>query len=193
VAICPKAGFTGNVLAIFESFFELINVVFIQKLIYNRHMDKYKNFPDSPRVMTEEEGEVYFQNMLLQIKKFEPDEIVAVNRSGFSYAMWASQMLKLPLGAYWPKTNRLVVEDTSKRVVFVDDNILQGSTYLQTKEFMQSSAIEWRWAVLFSDWNTPENIRREVIQGVRLSYFAEEPIWGSKKISQDYGVRYRDE
>jgi len=87
----------------------------------------------------------------------------------------------------------LVVEDTSKRVVFVDDNILQGSTYLQTKEFMQSSAIEWRWAVLFSDWNTPENIRREVIQGVRLSYFAEEPIWGSKKISQDYGVRYRDE
>jgi len=161
--------------------------------IYNSVMDKYKNFPDAPRVMTEEEGEVYFQNMLLQIKKFEPDEIVAVNRSGFSYAMWASQMLKLPLGAYWPKTNRLVVEDTSKRVVFVDDNILQGSTYLQTKEFMQSSVIEWRWAVLFSDWNTPESIRREVIQGVRLSYFAEEPIWGSKKISQDYGVRYRDE
>jgi hypothetical protein len=47
--------------------------------------------------------------------------------------------------------------------------------------------------VLFSDWLTPEEVRNEIIQGVRLPYFAEEPMWGSKKISQDYGVRYRDE
>jgi hypothetical protein len=53
--------------------------------------------------------------------------------------------------------------------------------------------VEWRWAVLFSDWHTPEEVRNEIIQGVRLPYFAEEPMWGSRKISQDYGVRYRDE
>jgi hypothetical protein len=151
------------------------------------------DFPQPPRVISELEGEVYFQKMLAQIKEFNPDEIIAVSRSGFSYAMWAAQTLKLPLGAYWPDDNKLVAKTKSKRLVFVDDNILQGNTYLETKSFMEGYNYEWRWAVLFSDWFTPEKIRNEIIQGVRLPYFAEEPIWGSRKISQDYGIRYRDE
>jgi orotate phosphoribosyltransferase-like protein len=152
------------------------------------------NFPEQPRVMSDEEGERYFQTMLEQIRKFNPDEIIAVNRSGFSYAMWVSQILKLPLGAYFPKKQQLVFSEAPKRIVFVDDNILQGSTFKQTKEFMaQYPDIEWCWAVLFSDWHTPEDVRNEIIQGVRLPYFAEEPMWGSMKISKDYGVRYRDE
>jgi hypothetical protein len=132
--------------------------------------------------------------MLEQINAFAPDEIIAVNRSGFSYAMWVAQILKLPLGAYWPKQQHFLSTTDPKRIVFVDDNILQGSTYLATKEFMKTMPdVEWRWAVLFSDWHTPEEVRNEIIQGVRLPYFAEEPMWGSRKISQDYGVRYRDE
>jgi orotate phosphoribosyltransferase-like protein len=157
-------------------------------------MDKFKDFPQQPRQMSDVEGENYFQNMLEQINAFAPDEIIAVNRSGFSYAMWVAQILKLPLGAYWPKQQHFLSTTDPKRIVFVDDNILQGSTYLATKEFMKSmSDVEWRWAVLFSDWHTPEEVRNEIIQGVRLPYFAEEPMWGSRKISQDYGVRYRDE
>jgi adenine/guanine phosphoribosyltransferase-like PRPP-binding protein len=157
-------------------------------------MDKFKDFPLQPRQMPDVEGEKYFQHMLEQINAFAPDEIIAVNRSGFSYAMWVAQILKLPLGAYWPKQKNLVSTTDPKRIVFVDDNILQGSTYLATKEFMKSMPdVEWRWAVLFSDWHTPEAIRYEIIQGVRLPYFAEEPMWGSRKVSQDYGVRYRDE
>lgn len=157
-------------------------------------MDKFKDFPLQPRQMPDVEGEKYFQHMLEQINAFAPDEIIAVNRSGFSYAMWVAQILKLPLGAYWPKQTNLVSTADPKRIVFVDDNILQGSTYLATKEFMKSMPdVEWRWAVLFSDWHTPEAIRHEIIQGVRLPYFAEEPMWGSRKISQDYGIRYRDE
>jgi hypoxanthine phosphoribosyltransferase len=144
--------------------------------------------------MSDVEGENYFQHMLEQINAFAPDEIIAVNRSGFSYAMWVAQILKLPLGAYWPKQQHFLSTTDPKRIVFVDDNILQGSTYLSTKEFMKSMPdVEWRWAVLFSDWHTPVVIRDEIIQGVRLPYFAEEPMWGSRKISQDYGVRYRDE
>jgi hypothetical protein len=79
--------------------------------------------------------------------------------------------------------------------VFIDDNILSGNTYKDTKLFMARyyPDCEWRWAVLFSDWNTPEDVRNEIIQGVRLPYFAMEPMWGSRKISIDYGVRYRDE
>lgn len=161
-------------------------------------MDKYKDFPEQPRQMTDEEGNSYFMSMVDAIAKYNPDEIVAVSRSGFSYAMWAAQILKLPLGAYWPENYLLVFGKNRKpkRIVFVDDNILQGTTFNNTKEIMQTSEmkdIEWKWAVLFSDWHTPESIRNEIIQGVRLPYFAEEPMWGSRKVSKDYGVRYRDE
>ena len=156
-------------------------------------MNKFTDFPEQPRVMTDSEGSSYFENMLEQIALFNPDEIIAVNRSGFSYAMWVAQILKKPLGAYWPKTNTLI--HSGKRLVFVDDNILQGETYSNTKTFMRQSHpdISFKWAVLFSDWHTPENVRNEIIQGVRLPYFAEEPVWGSKKVSVDYGIRYRDE
>jgi adenine/guanine phosphoribosyltransferase-like PRPP-binding protein len=160
-------------------------------------MNKFTDFPQQPRIMTADEGERYFDVMLHEIAQFEPDEIVAVARSGFSYAMWVSQILKKPLGVYWPKNNRLHFDSlTPKKVVFVDDNILGGSTYTATKSLMQQDQfkhIEWRWAVLFSDWHTPQVIRDEIIQGVRLNYFAEEPMWGSRKVSQDYGVRFRDE
>lgn len=158
-------------------------------------MDKNTDFPFPPKYMSELEGMVYFENMLAQIEEFKPQEIVAVARSGFSYAMWAAQRLKLPLGAYWPKLSQLFTNSDPERIVFVDDNILQGSTYNDTKKFMAQyyPSTAWRWAVLFTDWNTPPEIRDQVIHGVRLSYFAVEPFWGTMKTSQDYGVRFRDE
>ena len=158
-------------------------------------MNKFTDFPEQPRQMSNEEGESYFNEMVKQIADFNPNEIVAVARSGFSYAMWTAQILKLPLGAYWAERGELITGSDPERIVFVDDNILSGTTYKDTKRFMDTyyPTTEWRWAVLFSDWLTPEDVRNEIIQGVRLPYFAEEPMWGSKKISQDYGVRYRDE
>lgn len=160
-------------------------------------MNKFTDFPQQPRHMLADEGERYFDVMLNEIAQFDPDEIVAVARSGFSYAMWVSQILKKPLGVYWPKHNMLYFDsEKPKKIVFVDDNILGGSTYTGTKSLMQQDQfkhIDWRWAVLFSDWHTPQSVRDEIIQGVRLDYFAEEPIWGSRKVSKDYGVRFRDE
>ncbi len=158
-------------------------------------MDKYKDFPEQPRKMANDEAVEYFNIMLKEISEYDPDEIVAVSRSGFSYAMWVSQILKKPLGAYWPDNDTFIVHSNPKKIVFIDDNILQGSTFLKTKDFMKSRVpnVEWAWAVLFSDWHTPEDIRNQIIQGVRLPYFAEETLWGSCKVSKDYGVRFRDE
>ena len=158
-------------------------------------MNKFTDFPEQPRIMTNDEGETYFNNMVSQINDFKPNEIIAVARSGFSYAMWTAQILKLPLGAYWSDRGELITGTDPERIVFVDDNILSGTTYKDTKLFMERyyPLTEWRWAVLFSDWLTPETVRNEIIQGVRLPYFAEEPMWGSKKVSADYGVRFRDE
>jgi hypoxanthine phosphoribosyltransferase len=158
-------------------------------------MNKFTDFPEQPRVMSDAEGNQHFENMLAQIAEFKPTEIIAVARSGFSYAMWAAQILKLPLGAYWSERGELITGSDPERIVFVDDNILSGTTYKDTKLFMDRyyPDTEWRWAVLFSDWHTPEEVRNEIIQGTRLPYFAEEPMWGSRKVSADYGVRYRDE
>ena len=158
-------------------------------------MNKFTDFPEQPRIMSNVEGEQYYNNMLAQIAEFKPTEIVAVARSGFSYAMWVAQELKLPLGAYWPDLSNMFNTRDPERIVFVDDNILQGTTYKATKEYMAKyyPNVEWRWAVLFSDWHTPEQVRDQIIQGTRLPYFAEEPMWGSRKVSADYGVRYRDE
>lgn len=158
-------------------------------------MNKFTDFPEQPRVMSDAEGNQHFENMLAQIAEFKPTEIIAVARSGFSYAMWAAQILKLPLGAYWAERGELITGSDPERIVFVDDNMLSGTTYKDTKLFMDRyyPDTEWRWAVLFSDWHTPEEVRNEIIQGTRLPYFAEEPMWGSRKVSADYGVRYRDE
>jgi len=158
-------------------------------------MNKFTDFPEQPKIMTNAEGELYFDNMVNQISEFQPNEIIAVARSGFSYAMWVAQILKLPLGAYWAERGELITGTDPERIVFIDDNILSGTTYKDTKLFMDRyyPNTEWRWAVLFSDWHTPEDVRNEIIQGTRLPYFAEEPMWGSKKISQDYGIRFRDE
>ena len=151
-------------------------------------------FPMPPRAITHSEGTAYFENMVAQIQEFNPDEIVAVARSGFSYAMWAAQRLRLPLGVYYHSPSRLITQSADpKRIVFVDDNILQGSTYQTAVEYMAQRSEKWQWAVLFSDWFTPASVRESIIQGTRLPFFAEEPMWGSHKVSVDYNVRFRDE
>ena len=158
-------------------------------------MIDHSEFANRPhRKMTDKEGEQHFQNMLHQIRRANPDEIVAVHRSGFSYAMWVAQILRKPLGVYWPR-ERLVISNDSKSIVFVDDNIMTGTTFKATKELMkaQHPTILWNWAVLFCDWNTSQEVKDEIFYGTELSYFAEEPIWGSRKISLAPGVRFRDE
>jgi hypoxanthine phosphoribosyltransferase len=168
-------------------------------LIYSiiQGMNKYKDFPEQPRCMTNAEGEEYFDRIVKAIGHFSPTNIVGVARTGLIYATWVSQLLSIRnIGIYYPGKDKLLMTDSNpERVAFVDDNTVTGNSYLRCKEYMARNYPQTKfvWAVLYTDWNTPENIRNEVIQGTRLPYFAEEPFWGSKKISKDYGVRFRDE
>lgn len=156
-------------------------------------MDPNKDFPNPPRKMEWDEMVDIFFKMTGQIAQWKPDEIIAVNRSGYCFAGWVSQVLKLPLGSYWPDRKILVKRPESKRLIFVDDNVLKGDTFLAARQEFDREDFDWAWAVLFSDWNTPEEIRNQIIQGTRLDYFALEPFPGSMKVSQAYGVRTRDE
>ena len=159
-------------------------------------MSKFTDFPEQPRLMQDNEGRFYFDEMMKQIRNYGPGEIIAVHRSGFSYAMWAAQQLSLPLGVYWPKTGIITRTSNATKIVFVDDNTVKGETFLICKEMMAQqyrAGIDWRWAVLFTDWNTPDYIRADIISGARLPYFAEGDFWGSMKTPSGYGVRSRDE
>jgi hypothetical protein len=147
------------------------------------------------RKMTDSEGLSLYISLLTKINEFGPKAVIGVARSGLPYATWIAQDLDLPLAVYWPKKTKLVFENKlPQHVVFVDDNILKGTTYTDAKWFMQTYYPDhkWQWSVLFSDWSTPEVIRNEIIEGGQLDYFAQEPIWGSRKISLDQGIRYRD-
>lgn len=159
-----------------------------------------KELPESPRHMKNDEAEEIWSTLRARVLAFQPDEIVAVARSGFAYGAWLAQELKLPLGAYWPNRQELVIDPNSKRIVIVDDNTVNGKTYLQIKQFMEKKypdtaypKMDWQFAVFFADWFTPSEIIDNIIIGTRLPYFALEPMWGSRKTSQGYGVRYRDE
>ena len=131
------------------------------------------------REMTQQEGEAYFESLLQQVKDYAPDEIVAVARSGFSYAAWIAQELDLPLGAYWPNTGTFVSQ--GKKIVFIDDNTIKGTTYKQIKQFMLTQPnTQWKFGVFFADWQTPKKIRDRIFIGARLPYFAQGGYYGRR-------------
>lgn len=135
-------------------------------------------FPQAPRPMTNQEGEQYFENLLAQVRAYAPEEIIAISRSGFSYAGWIAQELNLPLGAYWPERELLV--NTKTRLVFVDDNTITGETYLELAKFLEHKNLQWKMAVFFCDWHTPQHIRDQLLMGVHLPYFAQGGYWGRR-------------
>lgn len=143
------------------------------------------------RPMAQNEGEAYFENMLAQIAEYAPEQIIAVARSGFSYAAWVSQTLNKPLGVYYPSNNFLYMPADAQRIVFVDDNTLKGRTYLQCKQYMSLAHpdIDYKWSVLFTDWNTPLAVRNEVIAGIRLHYFSSNGYYG-RRFSDEHAATF---
>ena len=150
------------------------------------------DYPERP--MSSEEGEAIFGNMLSQIQQYNPDEIIAVMRSGAALGMWVAQQLKLPLGAYWHERDTLIKLPESKRLVFVDDNIVMGTTLAKCREFCVDKDFEYKWAVFTSDeFATPADIRASIIQGSELDYYVTGPLWGQRKIPQGYNKPFRGE
>lgn len=146
------------------------------------------------RYMTDDEKESHFQTLLTQIRTYGPDEIIGVARSGCALAQWCCEELNLPLGFFEPNTRQFVCRPYSQRFVFVDDNCVSGQTYLDTKRWFENTQKgEMQWAVFFSDKDkTPERIRRSIMQGVELDYYALGPIFSTREQPKPY-VRSRDE
>lgn len=137
---------------------------------------------------------MWLEKITKETKEFNPDEIIPISRSGFSYGLWISQMLSLPMGGFWPDRNQMVIHPNSNRVVFVDDCTLAGRTYIDIKKYMSINhpKVEFRLAVLFSDYQTPKHIIDEIFFGDIVDYYITTPFPGHMKKSVP-GVRYREE
>ena len=79
------------------------------------------------RPMTYGEMLMYLNILADQVKKYNPDEIIGVSRSGMPYATWISQILNIKHLGYLNLDNKEIClsNKSSKRVVIIDDNIVE--------------------------------------------------------------------
>lgn len=144
--------------------------------------------------MPYEEMLVYINILADQVKQYNPDEIIGVSRSGMPYATWISQMLNIKHLGYLNLDNKEIClsNKSSKRVVIIDDNIVEGRSYCEiTKLMLNYSNLDYRFGVLFTDAvKTPYWIKQQVFKGCDLDYFASS-VPGIMKQYKPY-IRSRD-
>ena len=157
-------------------------------------MSKAELYPKPSRAMTTDEGQEYFNQLVKKIKDYNPDGIVAVARSGFSYASWITQRLDIKnLGVYYPITGEIDFRQ-AKRIALIDDHIVTGETYRETLEFMkQYPDIEWVYGVFFIDYLAPDDIKNDprMVAGTVLDYFVQGSYWGDQRHLTETGPKFR--
>jgi hypoxanthine phosphoribosyltransferase len=138
---------------------------------------------------------VYLNILADQVKQYNPDEIIGVSRSGLPYATWISQILDIKHLGYLNLANKEIClsNKSSKRVFIIDDNVVNGDSYIQITKLMQHYPnLEYKFGVLFTDSvKTPYWIKQQVIKGTDLDYFAT-TVPGIMKAYKPY-IRSRDE
>jgi hypothetical protein len=146
------------------------------------------------RPMAHGEMLTYLNILAYQIKQYNPDEIIGVSRSGMPYATWISQMLNIKHLGYLNLDNKEIClsNKSSNRVVIIDDNIVEGRSYIEiTKLMLNYSNLDYKFGVLFTDAvKTPDWIKQQVIKGKDLDYFASS-VPGLMKDYKPY-IRSRD-
>lgn len=145
-----------------------------------------EEYPNPSKEIEWTEMLTIFFTMIHQIRSCTPDEIIAVNPTGYSFAMWTAQVLKLPLGSYWPDRDILVSRPESKKLMFVDDFLCKGKNLKTALNFMKDKDIDWAWSVVFSDCLDPEDMRKMVIQGSVVDYYIKEPFPGNMNIPSNH-------
>jgi len=141
-----------------------------------------------------EEMLAYLNILAVQVKQYNPDEIVGVSRSGLPYATWISQILDIKHLGYLNLNNRelCLSNKESKNIVILDDNIVEGRTYKEITTLMLNYPhITYKFGVLFTDnVKTPLSIKNQVLKGCDLDYFATS-VPGIMKKYKPY-IRSRD-
>jgi hypothetical protein len=147
------------------------------------------------RPMHYEEMLAYLNILTYKVKQYNPDEIVGVSRSGLPYAAWISQLLDIKHLGYLNLNNRelCLSNKESKKIVIIDDNIVEGRTYQEITTFMLNyPLLTYKFGVLFTDnVKTPLSIKNQVLTGINLNYFAT-TVPGIMKQYKPY-IRSRDE
>lgn len=86
------------------------------------------------------------------------DEIIAISRGGITAAHIVSKQLRLPVGYFIPKNNKLILNnENSTNIVFIEDLIAKGRTYNLVDNFMKINypQILYQFIPIVVDVNSP--------------------------------------
>ena len=89
------------------------------------------------------------------IKRFNPDEIVAVVRGGTIPATIIAKMLRKPLGVFYPGNTPKYYshEPNPSRIAIIEDLVAQGRTKLIVDEYFTNLGVEYLFLPILVDEN----------------------------------------
>jgi hypoxanthine phosphoribosyltransferase len=124
------------------------------------------------RFLTYEEMTKALDGKMEELRSLNFSEIVAVVRGGLTAAHYIAKQLRLPVGVYYPSndaypTPRLILaKKNPSRLLFVEDLVAKGRTYLELKNFLDNfpEIEEWHFMPICTDAEYPENFNLQVMK-----------------------------
>ncbi|MBP2299231.1 phosphoribosyltransferase [Azospirillum picis] len=104
------------------------------------------------RLLSWEEYEHHCLKLAEMVLPYNPTEVIAVARKGLIPAFLIANVLKRKVGFWYPTENKLCSFNNT-RLLFVDDMMARGRTYLRLKECFPD--LDYRLATVFIDHECP--------------------------------------
>lgn len=150
------------------------------------------------RVMDYEEFKTICLRMANEIKRFEPTDLVAVSRGGFSAAHIIAKELNLPIGVYYPKDGMLFRDGpVYGNMVVIEDLVAQGRTYRKMIDDFRDhdQVMNWAFAPVLIDGNltiTEPMRERLLTYGIRTKDWIVMPYEDEQKMVEGDRGLFRD-
>lgn len=123
------------------------------------------------RFLTYEQMTDLLDKKIPEIQIYGFDEIVAVVRGGLTASHYIAKQLRLPVGVYYPSNSdyeepRLfLAKKKSKKLLFVEDLVAQGRTYVELCNFMKTKpGYDWQFMPVLVDGDYENDFELQTIK-----------------------------
>lgn len=126
--------------------------------------------------------------MAQKLKEWNPHEIVCIMRGGMTASHIISRELNIPVGVYYPHNKKLMLaRDNDIRLVFVEDMISRGKTFVELHEFMKTTSYKWVFAPTAIDGkiefkDLPDNGKHIYTYGIKTNMWLVAPYDDPKNL-----------
>lgn len=137
----------------------------------------------------------YCAAMADDIVNWGADELVTIMRGGQFACHIISKITKLETGVIYPKHDKFqLINQSAKKIVFVEDMISTGRTYDYLVDFMKPySNIEWKIAPVFLDGDVNESDYPNLLTyGFKSKHWVVLPYEDREVLREDIREYHRD-